>query len=379
VTAKVLFYVQHLLGVGHVMRAVALTEAMCRWQLRVCLVHGGAPVPHADFGRAQVVQLPVLKARDSSFSGLVDSVGKAPDQHFLGARRRQLLSCLQRFAPDLVLIEAFPFGRRQMHFELLPLLDACRSANPRPVLVCSVRDIVQRRRKPGRTQESVRLINEFFDHVLVHGDAKFITFDESFAGTAEIATRIHYTGYVVRMPGDSVADANAQVLVSAGGGAVGFQLLRTALQARVLSQAAELKWWLLVGEGVSPKALDSLREMAPSGVTLTRTRPDFQSLLSRCLLSISQAGYNTVAEVLRAGAPAVLVPFEGTGETEQIQRAERLAQRGLVQVVRERQLSPEHLAAAVDRALAGRPDPKSRPDLSGASSSAALIANWATQ
>lgn len=368
------------------MRAVALSEAMCQRDLQVRLVLGGPSVPHVDFGRAQVEYLPALKARDSNFSGLVDSAGKEPDALFLGVRRRQLLHCLQRFAPDLVLIEAFPFGRRQLRFELLPLLDACHSADPRPVVVCSVRDIVQRRRKPGRTEESVRLVKQYFDHVLVHGDAEFIAFGDSFAGAPEIAAQIHYTGYVVRSKvasvnaaDDSVNTADAQVLVSAGGGAAGYPLMQTALQARALSQAAELNWWLLSGEGLPSEALESLQNSAPSGVTVARSRPDFQTLLRQCRLSISQAGYNTVAEVLCASAPALLVPFEGTTETEQLQRAERLEQRGLVEVVREQDLSPERLAAAVDRALASRPDPGSCPNLNGARNSAALICNWAMQ
>ena len=77
-----------------------------------------------------------------------------------------------------------------------------------------------------------------------------------------------------------------------------------------------------------------------------------------------------------ARVPAVLVPFEGAGETEQLQRARRLVQRGIVRLVRERDLDPVQLAVAVDQALTDSPDAAAIPDLRGAETSAALIAGW---
>ena len=50
------------------------------------------------------------------------------------------------------MIEAFPFGRRQMRFELLPLLDAIAAMTPKPLLVTSVRDILQERVSPAATR-----------------------------------------------------------------------------------------------------------------------------------------------------------------------------------------------------------------------------------
>jgi len=79
-----------------------------------------------------------------------------------------------------------------------------------------------------------------------------------------------------------------------------------------------------------------------------RARNDFTLRLRNCVLSVSQAGYNTVVETLQAGARAVLVPYAGGGESEQTSRARLLAGRGLVQVVEENALAPQALAAAID-------------------------------
>jgi predicted glycosyltransferase len=92
-------------------------------------------------------------------------------------------------------------------------------------------------------------------------------------------------------------------------------------------------------------------------VILAAPNGDFQRRLANSLLSISQAGYNTVVEGLRLGKRMVLVPFETASETEQSIRAERLASLGLAQTIREAELSPTSLARAVDAAL-DRPPPQ---------------------
>ncbi|MBW8662469.1 hypothetical protein K1Y00_28870, partial [Klebsiella pneumoniae subsp. pneumoniae] len=107
-----------------------------------------------------------------------------------------LLATFHAVRPDIVIIEAFPFGRRHMRFELLPLLDAILATSPRPKLLTSVRDILQERSKPGRDEETVTLIKAHFDHVLVHGDPDFVTLPETFPLAAEIAGKIIYTGLV---------------------------------------------------------------------------------------------------------------------------------------------------------------------------------------
>ena len=87
----------------------------------------------------------------------------------------------------------------------------------------------------------------------------------------------------------------------------------------------------------------------PSGIVLETFRPDFAGLLANARLSISQAGYNTVCDILRARCRAILIPFAEGGETEQSARAHRLETLGIATVVREDQLTPESLSEAMKR------------------------------
>ena len=70
----------------------------------------------------------------------------------------------------------------------------------------------------------------------------------------------------------------------------------------------------------------------------------------------------------------MIVPFATARETEQARRAELLAGRGMVQMVRESELDGPHLAAAVERALAGRSIRSfARCDTNGGPATAALL------
>ena len=362
----VLFHVQHLLGIGHLTRAATLARGLAAEGFEVIVASGGEPVPGVDFGRATLVQLPPARVADRRFSELLDASGAPVDDAWKARRRDRLLDLCEKVGPDIVLTELFPFGRRQLRFELLPLLDraaADRARTGRPRIACSVRDILVQSPKPERTREMLDFARRYYDLVLVHGDPRLVSLDATFPHARDIADRVTYTGYVVARsecpPGEPermAGNGGREVMVSAGGGAVGGKLLEAALAARPRTLLADAEWRLLAGANLPEPVFRSLAARAPDGVSVERFRPDFPRLLRSARLSISQGGYNTLMEVLDAGVRAVVVPYAGGLETEQTLRANLLAARGLVEVVGEEELGPESIAAAVARALA-RPPP----------------------
>jgi predicted glycosyltransferase len=279
------------------------------------------------------------------------------------------------------MLELYPFGRRQMRFELMPLLDAAIASPERPVIVSSVRDILVAAPKPERNAEMVEQVEKYFDHVLVHGDPGLIPFDRTFPLAQRIADRLHPTGYVVDCvtPDDPAGPGAGEVVVSAGGGAVGEGLLETAIWARPLSSARNLPWRVLVGVNLPEQSFHHLQQLGGAGATVERARGDFAALLARCRLSISQGGYNTVMEVMSAGCRAVVVPYAGGLETEQTLRAELLAARGAFAVLPEGELKPEALAAKIDAALAMPPPAEARLDMNGLAASRRLIRQWTAE
>ena len=359
---RVFFHVQHLLGIGHLKRAATLCRTLAASGFEVTLASGGAPVPGLFAGK--LVQLPPMSAADVTFKALLDERGEPIGEEWKRKRAAKLLEAWRAAKADVLIVELFPFGRRQLRFELLPLLDAAQGK----LVVCSVRDVLQPR--PAREDEALECFERYFDHLLVHGDPRIARFGNE----ARLAGKVHYTGYVVE---ENMAQGDAgsgEVLVSAGGGAVGRRLLEAALEARPLSALRSRPWRILAG--VNFQGLEALQARAGDGVIVERFRNDFTLRLRNCVLSVSQAGYNTVVETLQARARAVLVPYAAGGEVEQTARAKLLEERGLVQVVEEASLSPATLAAAIDRAAAApRPAPDA-VDLDGARASAALLHSW---
>ena len=345
---NVFFYVQHLLGIGHLARASRIARAMVDGGLQVTLVTGGMPVPGFPAPGIPHVALPPVAVADGAFKGLVDQSGTAVDQDFLDNRRDRLIQAFRDIRPDIVMVEAFPFGRKQVRFELLPLIDAIEATRPRPKLVSSIRDILQLRGRPDRDAETADLVRNHFDRVLVHGDPTFARLEETFPFTDRIADKVSYTGLVCG-PKPVPSAEKYEILVSAGGGAVGAEMLRSALAAATLLPDIP-DWLVITGPNLKPDAFDRFAAAAPPNVRLERFRTDFGSLLASARLSVSQAGYNTVGDILQAGCRSLLVPYTTLGETEQADRAARLEKLGRAQVIGEGQLDPALLAAAIRRA-----------------------------
>jgi predicted glycosyltransferase len=365
---RVLFYVQHLLGIGHLARASRIADALVAHGFGVTIVSGGGAVPGFPGNDIELIELPPIRSRDNAFSALVDEAGRSVDKRLMDERAARLLAVFRDVAPDVLMIEAFPFGRRQMRFELVPLLEAASASSPRPLIVSSVRDILQENRKPGRAEETVDMVNRYFDLVLVHGDPSFVTLDRSFPRTHAISGKFAYTG-LVAPPAAAASDECFDVVVSCGGGAAAGRLLEAACEAAQSLETVLPKWCVITGPNIQA---DVSTPNVPPNVGLERFRSDFAGLLASAKLSISQAGYNTVCDILRASCPAVLVPFAGNDETEQTMRANGLASRGLAQVVSEAELNADRLVAAAQAALAA-PFPVHGLDLDGASKSALLL------
>ncbi|NUB14462.1 glycosyl transferase, partial [Azospirillum brasilense] len=248
---RVLFHVQHLLGIGHDRRAALITRGLAEAGVAVTVLRGGHPVPGIDYGpAADIVQLPPARAADGSFKTLLDEHDRPIDDAWRARRRATVLEVQERVRPDALLVESFPFGRRAFRFELLPLLEAAKAAGA--VTACSVRDILVTKAKPERLEETVSTVERLFDHVLVHGDPDLIPFAATFPAAARIAERIRYTGYVAAPQGGEGkgADGTGEGIVSVGGGAVGLALRRAGLAGGGSSSArVAAPWRLAAGPG----------------------------------------------------------------------------------------------------------------------------------
>lgn len=368
-----LFYCQHSLGIGHLTRSFALAAAL-RDRFRVVFLNGGrlppgVPVPAG----IELIDLPPLGMDDGH---TVVSRDAAIDVPAAQAERRRLIdAAVAATRPAVLLVELFPFGRKKFAGEILPMIRAARRACGARV-VCSLRDILVDAR-PDQQHHDDRarwLCDRYFDAVIVHSDPAFARLQDSFRPRRTMRTPVFHSGYVV--PARERATANARgdhLLVSAGGGIVGAALFRGALAARE-HLVRELPMRIVAGPFLPEADWEALRQQAQAhrGVTLVRHVPDMVAELRAARASISQCGYNTALDLVVAGVPALVVPYETRTENEQRQRAERLASLGALQWLSADALSPDTLAAAIHRLLAFTPRPAALA-LDGAERSAQFL------
>lgn len=373
---QALIHVQHLLGTGHAVRAAALGRALAERGVETTIASGNRMPPTADLGGAELVELPAARSADETFSGIVDEGGRMIDDAWKARRRDRLLGLFDAISPDILVTETWPFGRGAFGFELEPLMQATHLLFPRPLVAASIRDILVRKRDRVKEARMADRAREHCDLVLVHGDPSFVRLEDSFPPAAGISDLIRYTGYIhtgADSPDPPPGDGEDEVIVSCGGGAVGARLLETAIIARHMCMSCDTaRWRLLVGTDLDDLVMLALKGRAGEGIVVERARRDFPGLLKRARLSVSQCGYNTAVDVLAAGCRALFVPFARGDETEQTQRAEALAARGLCAVLPEAELTPQALAQAVDAALA-LPRSAMPLDRDGAATSASLL------
>jgi predicted glycosyltransferase len=344
-----LFYCQHAMGMGHLVRSLALADALSQ-SFRVVLLNGGELPPCLLLPRSvEIINLPPLRLADGQLISCDNrySVERAQD-----ARLDQILSMFRRLSPEVLLIELYPFGRKKFEFELLPLLEEAKTQPcSAPLIVCSLRDILVSSRGNQETHEEriVFTANRWFDAILVHSDPRFARLEESFHPRKRLSPSVHHTGFVVshrrKPPRDR--SGNSHIVVSAGGGHYGFQLLRTAIEAHTrLYETGPLTMKVVAGPFLPEAQWEDLRGAISGrrGVTLVRSVPDLYSELSQARASISQCGYNSAMEIIQAQVPALVVPFADGGEDEQLKRARRLEALGAVRVLEPKEMTPQRMA-----------------------------------
>ena len=193
---KAMIVVTHLLGTGHLSRALTLARAFDAAGHEVLLASGGRPAPHLHPGSLGWLQLPPLASDGVDFTRLLTDTGEEADAGYLERRMVALRDALSGFAPDILITELFPFGRRALSGEFLSLLEAAQDLRPRPLVLSSIRDILAPPSKPAKAQRAEEIVTRLYDAVLVHSDPRATRLEQSWPVTPALADKLRYTGYV---------------------------------------------------------------------------------------------------------------------------------------------------------------------------------------
>ena len=124
-----------------------------------------------------VLGLPPLRSDGTDFTRLLTQAGEVADPSYLKARETALVEAIRSFAPDILITELYPFGRRSLAAEFNAALEVACSLPKRPVILGSIRDILAPPSKPAKAERTEEIVCRYYDGVLVHSDPSVVPLD----------------------------------------------------------------------------------------------------------------------------------------------------------------------------------------------------------
>ena len=387
---RILFHVQHLSGVGHFMRSLAIARHLAVHH-DVWLTQGGIPVPTAHGGRIRLLPLPGLRRSGSMLVPVDHGADPAGIWH---ERRQRVAQTIDGIRPDIVIVEHYPFSKWELGGEIEFLLRHALERNPAVKRVCSVRDIpLQTRHEQctpaAYTDTVLTRLHGQFDALMVHGDENLCRLDDAFGAFGSIRIPVCHTGMVCQCPGEDVEISDGDcapppidgpfAIASIGGGNdLAALLTRLAAHWRDIRERAGISEWKLVMFDGLTGAGSALQEAVrrDESILLRPFSPDYLSWFECAGLSISCAGYNTCANLMRTATPALLVP--NTGMSDQVRRARLMHARGLAEMLLPDDFDAGNAAAAIRRLLNGGQATRMEVNLQGAQGSRLFLERLAS-
>lgn len=379
---KILFYCQYLAGMGHLVRSTEIIRSLVK-DFEVCLINGGQLIPGFEFPpEARVIHLPAvwedgdrLKPVDSSLT--IEEVKES--------RKQKILDVLNKFQPDCIVTECFPFSKHKLKFELKPMLKRAKEKDI--TIICSLRDLIMTQpmsesAKIRRQEKICRLIDRFYDLVLFHGDANLLRLEDSFPAVNKLDCDLFYTGYVAPVveelpptPEDIIGlnRSESSIVVSVGGGRHGYPLLEAILSANpILKRSLPHKIHCFAGPFMAEAEFERLKTIAAEqdNVMIRRFTPRLTQYMQQADLSVSLGGYNTIMNILQTKVRSLVLPSLNEHQAdEQSIRAQNLAQLGIIGLLQPQDLEPAILAEKIITRLNAK-TPDNNFNLSGAATTA---------
>ncbi|PPR79388.1 MAG: UDP-N-acetylglucosamine--N-acetylmuramyl-(pentapeptide) pyrophosphoryl-undecaprenol N-acetylglucosamine transferase [Alphaproteobacteria bacterium MarineAlpha2_Bin1] len=374
---KILFYVQHLLGIGHLKRASIIGEMLSKKGLDVTIISGGSKVSNLNFGKATFIQLPPTKSQNSDFSILLDEKGNKIDTTWKKKREKLIIDIFKKNKPEILITEMFPFGRSQMNFELLPLIEEAKKNNS--IIISSIRDILISDLKKTKIERINFLLTKYYNYILVHGEERIYSIGKKLKLDKSNIKKLFYTGYICKKINKNNFNLydNKEILVSAGGGAVGKKIIINAIKTSSLLRHKNLTWRIIIGINENNQNKEKYYKLAKEegiNVTLEPFSENFSNYLQNCLISVSQGGYNTMIEAVSFRVKSIIIPFSEDVKSDQIIRAKYFSYLNFITYMNENELNPSNLKTSIVKLMEKNSINSNLPNLNGAENTCKFMA-----
>lgn len=356
---RLLAYSHDTVGLGHFRRTMGICDDLVRTVPRFsALVVTGSPIAEGFKlpDRVDYLKLPsVRKLANAAYAPR--SLDLRLDR-LLQLRTSLISDATHAFEPDLMLVDKTPAGVNG------ELLGALATAPSRTRVVLGLRDILDEPEALRRewTRDGLwTVVEKYFRAVWIYGDPSIYDTVREYDFPAPIAHKSVYVGYLPKrsglLPREAIEhelelDGRRLIVVTAGGGEDGYPIFDHYLRALEMNRGPRnVLHCLVTGPGMPEREREELRSRARrTDVAFMDFSNHMTSLIRAADLVVTMGGYNTVNEILSLGRRAVVVP-RVTPRTEQLIRAERLEDRGLVRLFHPDRLADGDLMAAVEAEL----------------------------
>lgn len=364
---RMLIYSHDSFGLGHLRRCLKISGALkaCYPDLSILLVTG-SPQVHRYILPAGIdyVKLPaVRKTADEQYEPR--SMATTFERVF-NLRSHMLLDTVKDYLPHLLLVDHSPLG---MKGEMRPALDWLRTENRATETILGLRDILDEPEKivpQWQAKGMYGLMMSYYDHILIYGCPTVFNPVESYQFPRELAAKSSFCGYIAeqssdRGNGNGALKHKKFVLVTIGGGdGAGEIVVGTFIDMlRRYADLISFDSMAITGPFIAEELWGNVRTRAKGLPIVIRkfvsqTRP----YLQKSDLVISTGGYNSTTEILTFARRALIIP-RILYRKEQLLRARRLAELGIVSFMHPDQATPQLLFETINTHLADKTEPLS--------------------
>lgn len=360
--ARILMYSHDTFGLGHLRRCRAIAHALVeRFKGLTVLIISGSQIAGAFGFKARVdfVKIPsVIKL----YSGDYTSIGDHIDlQDTLALREALIVETAVFFDPDILIVDKEPMGLRgEIEKTLVALqLRGCKT-------VLGLRDVMdspELLRAEWDKKNVIEKVASLYDEVWVYGPEDFWNPLQKLDVPERLTAKTHYTGFLPReLPtAESPNIGNLPddyILVTAGGGGDGADLMSMVLAARELDRNLVYPLVLVPGPFMKNDQREEIRRRASnlSNVTVINFDNALEAIMDKASAVVGMCGYNTFCEIISFDKPALFVPRTHPRK-EQFIRATRAHELGLTQVLDADQAADPAKMADALHALPHSPKP----------------------
>ena len=359
--ARVLMYSHDTFGLGHLRRCRTIAHALVdRFKgVQVLIVSGSSIAGAFEFRtRVDFMKVPsIIKLMNGEYTPLAVHT----DLHeTLELRRSLILNTAESFQPDLFIVDKEPLGLRG---ELEPTLRRLRELGTS--LVLGLRDVMDSPRLLAAEwlgPDMLAKMEALYHQVWVYGPADFYDPLQGLDVPPRLRERLRWTGFLKRelpagMPHHEALPDDA-LLLTTGGGGDGAGLVRQVIDAYAHDPGLTNPVVLVLGPFMRAEDREDIRRRAAPHAAFRLV--DFDNRLEAVMDSasavVSMGGYNTFCEILSFDRRALIVPRTQPRE-EQLIRARRAAELGLIDMLLPEEAADPGTMAAALRRLAARPRP----------------------